>query len=58
MEAWAQFLKILTLPDNIPIVIMMVCVMFFTWLGFRQALRNDYLERQGRTEDILKEMQE
>ena len=58
MGAGAQFLHILTLPDNIPIVIMMVCVMFFTWLGFRQALRNDYLARQGRSEEILKEMQE
>ena len=58
MGAGAQFLHILTLPDNIPIVIMMVCVMFFTWLGFRQALRNDYLEREGRSEEILKEMQE
>lgn len=58
MSAWGQFLTILTLPDNIPIVIMMVAVMYFTWLGFRQAIRNDFLDREGRSEEILKEMQE
>jgi hypothetical protein len=44
-------------PDNIPIVFMMVLVMFFTWLGFKQALRNDRLAEQGREDEILKEMQ-
>ena len=58
MEAFWQFVDILVKPDNIPIVFMMVLVMFFTWLGFKQALRNDRLEEQGREEEILKEMQE
>ncbi len=57
MEAFWQFLDILTKPDNIPIVFMMVLVMFFTWLGFKQALRNDGLAEQGREDEILKEMQ-
>ena len=57
MEAFWQFLDILTKPDNIPIVFMMVLVMFFTWLGFKQALRNDALAEQGREDEILKEMQ-
>ena len=52
-----QFLQMMFLPDNIPIVFMMVLVMFFTWLGFKQALRNDRLAEQGREDEILKEMQ-
>jgi hypothetical protein len=57
MEAFWQFVEILVKPDNIPIVFMMVLVLFFTWLGFKQALRNDRLVEQGREDEILKEMQ-
>jgi hypothetical protein len=57
MEAFWQFIEILVKPDNIPIVFMMVLVLFFTWLGFKQALRNDRLAEQGREDEILKEMQ-
>ena len=57
MEAFWQFVDILVKPDNIPIVFMMVLVLFFTWLGFKQALRNDRLAEEGREDEILKEMQ-
>jgi hypothetical protein len=57
MEALWQFIEILVKPDNIPIVFMMVLVLFFTWLGFKQALRHDRLAEQGREDEILKEMQ-
>jgi hypothetical protein len=57
MAAFWQFLDILTKPDNIPIVFMMILVLFFTWLGFKQALRNDRLVEEGREDEILKEMQ-
>lgn len=57
MEAFWQFLDILVKPDNIPIVFMMILVLFFTWLGFKQALRNDRLAEEGREDEILKEMQ-
>jgi len=57
MEALHQFLGILTKPDNIPIVFMLVLVLFFTWVGFKQALRNDRLIEQGREDEILREMQ-
>jgi len=53
-----QFLDILLKPDNIPIAGMLILVLFFTWVAFRQALRNDRLIEQGRGEEILKEMQE
>jgi hypothetical protein len=58
VAALRQFLDILFKPDNIPIAGMMVLVLFFTWLGFRQALRNDRLIEEGRADEILKEMQE
>jgi ABC-type microcin C transport system permease subunit YejE len=57
MEALHQFLGIVTKADNIPIVFMLVLVLFFTWVGFKQALRNDHLIEQGREDEILKEMQ-
>jgi hypothetical protein len=52
-----QFLEILLLPDNIPIVGMMILVFFFTWLGFREARKNDEMIAEGRRDDVLKEMQ-
>lgn len=58
MSGWDQFVSILVKPDNIPIVGMLVLVLFFTWLGFKQALRNDRLIEQGREDEVLKEMQE
>ena len=58
VAALHQFLDILLKPDNIPIAGMLILVLFFTWVGFRQALRNDRLAEQGREDEILKEMQE
>jgi hypothetical protein len=58
MSGLDQFVSILVKPDNIPIVGMLFLVLFFTWLGFKQALRNDRLMEQGRQDEILKEMQE
>jgi hypothetical protein len=57
MAALHQFLDILLKPDNIPIAGMLVLVLFFTWVAFREALRNDKLIEQGRADEILKEMQ-
>lgn len=52
-----QFLEILLLPDNIPIVGMLVLVFFFTWLGFREARKNDELIEADRRDEVLEEMQ-
>ncbi len=57
MVALKQFLDILLKPDNIPIAGMLVLVLFFTWVGFKEALKNDRLSEQGREDEILKEMQ-
>ena len=43
-SGWHNFLEILTKPDNIPIVAMLILVIFFTWLGLREALKNDKLD--------------
>ncbi|MEX0602811.1 MAG: cytochrome C, partial [Bacteroidota bacterium] len=39
-----QFLEILGKPDNIPIVALLVSVIFFTWLAWTKAKRNDLQE--------------
>ena len=52
-----QFFQILLKPDNIPIAGMLILVFFFTWVGLKQARRNDQLIAQGRSDEILKEMQ-
>ena len=39
-------------------VVIAALVLFFTYVGFRQALRNDRLIEEGREDEVLKEMQE
>jgi hypothetical protein len=36
-----QFLEILTKPDNIPIVFLLISVIFFSWYAWKRARRND-----------------
>src|SRR5207244_3998984 len=43
VQDWHQIWKIVSAPDNVPIVAMLFLVPFFTWLGIRQALSNDRL---------------
>jgi len=51
-----NFLEIVTKPDNIPIVGMLILVIFFTWIGLRQAFQNDKLVEEGREDEIPNEM--
>jgi hypothetical protein len=51
-----QFVHILTQADNIPIMGMMLLVLFFTFVGFRQARRNDRLIERGKRDQIIDEM--
>ena len=51
-----QFLDILTVPDNIPIMAMMLLVLFFTYLALKQARRNDQLIERGQRDKIIDEM--
>ena len=57
ISGWDQFTEILFKPDNIPIAGMLILIFFFTWVGLKQARRNDQLIAQGRSDEILKEMQ-
>ena len=56
MSGLQNFLEIVTKPDNIPIVGMLILVVFFTWLGMREALKNDKLVEEGREDEIPNEM--
>jgi hypothetical protein len=51
-----HFWEILTKPDNLPIVGMLLAVIFCLWVAFRQALKNDRLIEQGKKDDIYSEM--
>jgi len=56
MSGLQNFLAIVTKPDNIPIVGMLILVIFFTWLGMKEALKNDKLVEEGREDEIPNEM--
>src|SRR5262245_56637055 len=42
-----NFHKIITKGDNIPIVMLLGTVVFFSWLGLRQAVINDERRKKG-----------
>ena len=43
-----NFRKIVTKPDNVPIVGMLFLVPFFTWFSLREAVRNDQRTAEGK----------
>jgi hypothetical protein len=49
---------IVSLPDNIPIVLMLGLVAYFTKISFAEARKNDRFTREGRKEEILRAMQD
>jgi hypothetical protein len=49
---------IVSLPDNIPIVLMLGLVAYFTRVSFKEARKNDRFTREGRKEEILRAMQD
>jgi hypothetical protein len=55
-SGWQNFLEILTKPDNIPIVGMLLLILFFSWLGLKQAVKNDKLIEEGKEDEIPNEM--
>ena len=40
---WHQLWKLVSLPDNVPIVLLLVLVPIYTWMAFSMARRNDAL---------------
>ena len=57
-SGWDNFMLILTKPDNIPILLMVGSVGFFTWLSLREGLKNDKLIKEGRRDEVLRQMQD
>ena len=55
---WENLGLILTKPDNVPILIMIVVFTFYTYMALRDGFKHDRLISQGRKQDILKAMQE
>lgn len=49
---------ILSKPDNVPILIMIVLFGFATYMALRDAFKHDRLIKEGRKRDVLKSMQE
>ncbi len=50
---WHQIWKIVSAPDNVPIVALVFLVPFYLWYGLRQALANDRLIAQLETDPAL-----
>jgi hypothetical protein len=51
-----QFLGIVTAADNIPIGAMLILILFFNYVSFKQARRNDQLIEHGMRDKIIDEM--
>ncbi len=51
-----QFLAILTQPDNIPIVGLLVSVLFCLYVAMKQAFRHDRLIQEGKRDEVYDEM--
>jgi hypothetical protein len=50
---WHQLWTIVSLPDNVPIVLLLFVVPFYTWYGLRQAHANDRLIAQLETDPAM-----
>jgi hypothetical protein len=51
-----NFLRIISQPDNIPIVLLLLSVLFCLYLAMRQAFRHDRLISRDRKDEIYDEM--
>jgi uncharacterized membrane protein YwzB len=49
---------LLSRPDNVAILILVLLVLAATFLAIRQALAHDRLIKEGRSQDVLKRMQD
>ena len=56
--AFDHFWHIVTLPDNIPIIGLIVLLFFFTYLALREARKNDQFIEQGRQDKIIERMRD
>lgn len=51
-----HFLEIITQPDNIAILVMMICTAVVTGVAFREVRINDKLIKEGKKEKIYERM--
>jgi hypothetical protein len=58
MYSWENIWLIISKPDNIPILMMIIAMTFYTWYALRDAARHDKLIAEGRKNEILRHMQE
>ena len=58
MFSWSNIWTIISKPDNIPILMMIIAVTFYTAYALRDAARNDRLIKEGRKGEILRGMQD
>jgi hypothetical protein len=58
MYSWENIWLIISKPDNIPILMMIIAMTFYTWYALRDAAVNDKLIAEGRKSEILKHMQD
>lgn len=56
-ETWENFKLIAFKPDNVPIMFMLIFVLFFFFWGLKEGRRNDKLIKQGKRDEVLKDMQ-
>lgn len=50
---WTQLWEIASAPDNVPIIIMLGLVAFYTWYGFREAIRHDRLAAELQADPVM-----
>ncbi len=51
-----QLLEILTKPDNIPIVMLLISVVICLYAALKQAFKHDRLIEEGREDEIYEDM--
>ena len=51
-----QFIIILTKPDNIPIIMLLISVVICLYVALKQAFKHDRLIEEGREDEIYEDM--
>ena len=56
MVASKNFYKIISIPDNVPIAMMLLVVEYCIWISFKQAADNDEHTARGERHKIYEDM--
>ena len=52
----SNFIHILTRPDNLPVAVMALALVYLLWVWLEQALAHDKLIDEGKPEEIIRKM--